>query len=324
VSGTEGTERGDAAGGAPSADGTDADAPSLGAIVLAGGRGTRLGGIDKAAVELAGERLVDRVVAAARACGADPVVVVGPNRPAPPGVVVVREDPPFAGPLAALAAGLDALSSAARSETATPPWTLLLSCDLVDPDGVCRALTAALRADPDPELDGLLLRDPEGREQWLAGAYRVAALRGGIGAAAPLAARPLRLAFADARLRHLAAPAELTADIDTPADLERARSSTRARGARMASSSQHLPPEALDRWLEAAAAELGLDAATVDIGTVLDVARDVAHGVARPAAPLSTFLLGLAVGRAEGRSGDPATELASRARTLTELAERWE
>lgn len=92
----------------------------------------------------------------------------------------------------------------------------------------------------------------------------------------------------------------------------------------MASSSQHLPPEALDRWLEAASAELGLDAATVDIGTVLDVARDVAHGVARPAAPLSTFLLGLAVGRAENRSEDPATELANRARALTELAERWE
>lgn len=324
MSGTERIGRGDAAGGTRGAGGTGAAAPPLGAIVLAGGRGTRLGGIDKAAVELAGERLVDRVVAAARAYGAAPVVVVGPDRPAPPGVVVVREDPPFAGPLAALAAGLDALSSAAHSETATPPWTLLLSCDLVDPDGVCRALTAALRADPDPELDGVLLRDPEGRGQWLAGAYRVAALAAGIRAAAPLADRPLRLAFADARLRHLAAPAELTADIDTPADLERARSNTRARGVPMASSSQHLPPEALDRWLEAASAELGLDAATVDIGTVLDVARDVAHGVARPAAPLSTFLLGLAVGRAENRSGDPATELASRARALTELAERWE
>lgn len=80
---------------------------------------------------------------------------------------------------------------------------------------------------------------------------------------------------------------------------------------------QHLPPEALDSWLRAAAAELGLDAAEVDIATILNVAKDVAHGVARPAAPLSTFLLGLAVGRA---SGDQLTPLAD---TLSALAEGW-
>lgn len=84
--------------------------------------------------------------------------------------------------------------------------------------------------------------------------------------------------------------------------------------------SSHLPPEALDRWLAAAAVELGLDADAVDIATVLDVARDVAHGVARPAAPLSTFLLGVAVGRAD----DPRAALAHHAETLTALAKRWE
>lgn len=35
----------------------------------------------------------------------------------------------------------------------------------------------------------------------------------------------------------------------------------------------------------------------VDIGAVLDLTRDVAHDVARPAAPLTTFALGLALGR---------------------------
>lgn len=81
---------------------------------------------------------------------------------------------------------------------------------------------------------------------------------------------------------------------------------------------QHLPPEALDAWLQAAAAELGLDAAEVDIATILNVAKDVAHGVARPAAPLSTFLLGLAVGRASGE------ELTPFAATLSALAEGWD
>lgn len=89
-------------------------------------------------------------------------------------------------------------------------------------------------------------------------------------------------------------------------------------------SPKHLPPEALDDWLAAAAAELGVEADDVDIATVLDVARDVAHEVARPAAPLSAFLLGLSVGRRSAVAGaDPAAELASRARILTELALRW-
>lgn len=86
------------------------------------------------------------------------------------------------------------------------------------------------------------------------------------------------------------------------------------------SSPKHLPPQALNEWLAAAAAELGLDEDPVSIGTVLDVARDVAHGVARPAAPLSTFLLGMAVGRAD----DPRAALEAHAAALTALSERWE
>ena len=61
-------------------------------------------------------------------------------------------------------------------------------------------------------------------------------------------------------------------------------------------------PEDLDRWVVEACELLGLDPADVPIATVLDLARRVAHGVARPAAPLTTFLLGLAVG--SGRSED--------------------
>jgi hypothetical protein len=53
----------------------------------------------------------------------------------------------------------------------------------------------------------------------------------------------------------------------------------------------------LDEFIQAACAELGLDPAQVPRDVVLDLARDVAHNTVRPAAPLSTFLLGLAVGR---------------------------
>ncbi len=52
----------------------------------------------------------------------------------------------------------------------------------------------------------------------------------------------------------------------------------------------------LEEWTAAVCADLGLDPASADITTVLDLARDAAHGVARPAAPLTTYLVGVAVG----------------------------
>jgi hypothetical protein len=52
---------------------------------------------------------------------------------------------------------------------------------------------------------------------------------------------------------------------------------------------------ALDDWTESVRAALQLDA--VDSTLVLDLAREVAHGVMRPAAPLTAYLFGVAVGR---------------------------
>jgi Domain of unknown function (DUF6457) len=71
----------------------------------------------------------------------------------------------------------------------------------------------------------------------------------------------------------------------------------------------------LESWTEAACAELGIDPAVLDTRMVLDIARDAAHQVARPAAPLTAYLMGVAVGR-----GLPPDEAAKRVR---ELAARW-
>jgi hypothetical protein len=70
----------------------------------------------------------------------------------------------------------------------------------------------------------------------------------------------------------------------------------------------------LDEWLAALAAEIGTEDFAFDnnaIHTVLDLARDAAHEVARPAAPLTTFLVGVAVGR-----GDPLGAVAAKATAL--------
>ena len=71
----------------------------------------------------------------------------------------------------------------------------------------------------------------------------------------------------------------------------------------------------VEKWTAAASGELGIDAALVDTQQILDLARVAAHQVERPAAPLTAYLLGLAVGA--GQSADQA------AARLTALAEGW-
>jgi hypothetical protein len=53
----------------------------------------------------------------------------------------------------------------------------------------------------------------------------------------------------------------------------------------------------LDEWVAAVSDELGIG--PIDIREVLDLARDVAHSVARPAAPLTCLLVGLAAADAD-------------------------
>lgn len=67
---------------------------------------------------------------------------------------------------------------------------------------------------------------------------------------------------------------------------------------------RHLPPEALDEWVVQIKELLGLEE-EIDVGAVLDLTRDVAHDVVRPAAPLTTFALGLALGRRPAAEFEP-------------------
>jgi hypothetical protein len=66
----------------------------------------------------------------------------------------------------------------------------------------------------------------------------------------------------------------------------------------------------LERWLQVAAEEAGAGGADPTllgkeaVDAVLDLAREAAHGVARPAAPLAAFAAGLALGRSNGGLDD--------------------
>jgi hypothetical protein len=75
----------------------------------------------------------------------------------------------------------------------------------------------------------------------------------------------------------------------------------------------------LEDFLTAACAELGLDRADLPRDLVLDLTKTVAHSVARPAAPLSAYLLGLAAGHA-GADVAGVRDLVAR---LSAVAERF-
>ncbi len=196
----------------------DAEVAPHDAVLLAGGRASRMGGVDKTALVSGGQTLSGHAIAAA--AGARTVVLVGlrASRTAPAGVVQVREDPPFGGPVAAIAAGLAAVADPA-------PWTLVLACDLVRPeaavDRLVRAITGAGGA------DGLVAVDEDGRRQHLLALYRSDALRAAVRALGDPTGAAVRRLTGGLRLVEVPLPAALCADVDEPEDATRATADAR-------------------------------------------------------------------------------------------------
>jgi molybdopterin-guanine dinucleotide biosynthesis protein A len=176
---------------------------TIGAVLLAGGAGSRLGGVDKGALRVGGVTLLDRALAAL--AGVE-VVVVGPPRT---GVRTVQEAPPGSGPAAAVVAGLVALPATDD--------VLLLAVDL---PRLPEALPLLLAAPAGP--DGTVVVDAGDRRQWLLGRYRTAALRAAAAALGDPADRPLRALLGGLDLTPVHLPPGLEADVDTVADARRA------------------------------------------------------------------------------------------------------
>lgn len=177
------------------------------AVIVAGGKGRRLGGVSKPALVVGGLTLLDRTLAAVRA--ADAVVVVGGPRS-----VDVRwtvEDPPGSGPAAGLGAGLSELSL--DREPAT--WTLVLAVDMPRADRAVPMLLAA-RGDG----DGAWFVDAAGYPQPLLAVYRTAALVGAVDEVGPegLADVSLRTLVADLTMTELPDNSAVSRDLDTGDD----------------------------------------------------------------------------------------------------------
>jgi molybdopterin-guanine dinucleotide biosynthesis protein A len=192
--------------------------PAFAAVILTGGTGARLGGADKASLQVAGRSLLERALdATARAAS---VVVVGDPVPTSRPVTWAREHPPGGGPAAGLLAGVDALA-----EPTDLVCVLAVDMAMVTEATVERLLAALSSAgtspsDPPGPPDAAVLTDANGELQTLAGIYRREAL---------MAARPTARAAESglsvrrlvSALRLVGVPArELEArDVDTWEDL---------------------------------------------------------------------------------------------------------
>lgn len=153
----------------PASDPTPDPISGLAAVILTGGSGRRLGGVDKATIELSGSSLLEHALEAIAA--AEEAVVVGPEVPCSRPVVWTREDPVGGGPAAGLLAGLDVLRG-------SPPLVCVLAVDMPRvTDVTVSRLVEALASDAGAASDGAVLVDSTGHEQPLAAVYRLDALQ---------------------------------------------------------------------------------------------------------------------------------------------------
>lgn len=277
---------------------------SWAALVLAGGGSERLG-TDKTQVRIDGVTALDRVLTAVgdTPAGFEPAAVVlciGAERPTAAPVRWVREDPPGSGPAAGLVAALGALDESADAVDVA----VVLAGDL--PMLSAPVLGRLLGAVPPPaQADGARLRDTGGRPQHLLGAYRVSALHDAAAQRPSWAGASMRALLAPMTLVDVAAHGAESLDLDTAGDIDTARRLVRTAAAERPDKGADVSdPDPLADWVHEVTGELDIDPGDVDVPLLLAVARDAAHAVVRPAAPVTTYLLGLAQGRRGGGTAE--------------------
>lgn len=181
-------------------------------IVLTGGGGARMGGVDKATVELGGRTLLEHALTALAT--ATEVVVVGGAVPTTRPVTYTRETPRGGGPAAGVLAGLEAFAG-------EPSLVVVLAVDMprVTADTVHRLVGAA-------RGDGAVLVDHEGRRQHLCAAYTTTALARSRPMSGEGHGMSMQRLVADLDVAEVSAEPGETRDVDTWDDLAALRALT--------------------------------------------------------------------------------------------------
>lgn len=194
-------------------------------VVLTGGASRRMGS-HKPLLEVGGRPLVARVLEAA---GDWPALVVGPTQGVPDGIRAVLEPVPGGGPVAGLAAAVAALPAGGPE---APDVLVVLAADLpfVTHEHVAR-LVAALDLPPRTyaaparpgSADLAVTVAADGRTNWLCAAWRLTALRARLQEVGDAYGRSMRELCSDVPTVHVDDADDVTLDVDTPSDLDRAR-----------------------------------------------------------------------------------------------------
>lgn len=190
--------------------------PGLDVIIVAGGRGTRMGGRDKATVLVDGERLVDLLLDEVSLIDDLMQVAVVSTRDLQlrPGVKIAREEPPFSGPLSAIAAGLDAVSRECSERTAILAVDAPGSAQLI-PE-LKEALTNA--AGTDEAAVAAVVEEAGGHLQPLCALWDTVALHRAISDLGELADRPVKALLDEVTFTRVAGTGE-ERDYDTLEEL---------------------------------------------------------------------------------------------------------
>jgi molybdopterin-guanine dinucleotide biosynthesis protein A len=195
---------------------------SLDAIIVAGGRAHRLGGIDKTALVFEGRSLLQRSLDAVRL--ADRISVVGYDGSLAASTIVRRtaERPRWGGPAAALVAGLESLRDDAREFTVVVAGDMPRAGEAVSI--LVAALHSALPSTLHPaiaaagRLDGVVAVDSGGHPQPLLAVYRTSSLSGAAALHPDVTDLSMRRLIAPLDLVHVPIADDLCADVDTPQD----------------------------------------------------------------------------------------------------------
>ncbi|MFQ6225865.1 NTP transferase domain-containing protein [Nocardia sp. NPDC002869] len=184
--------------------------PAPDVIVLAGGRASRMGGVDKPGLVVGGRSMLQTALTAVASLGR--TVVVGPPRPELAAhIVQTREPEPGSGPVAAVAAGLAVLGA----EPA--PRIVVLAADL--PFLTEAAIGELVRQSAD--FDAVFAADPSGRPQYLIGVWRTEPLAARLAELDSVLNQPMK-ALVPRRTNIVELPG--VDDCDTPGEIAAARS----------------------------------------------------------------------------------------------------